>query len=70
MKRKIFCLLSLVFFIWGCASSGGSHIDPAHETAHDFTLPDQNGDMVTLSSVLEAYDGAVIAFYPKDDSGN
>ncbi|MEZ4579194.1 MAG: hypothetical protein R2875_14670 [Desulfobacterales bacterium] len=33
-------------------------------------LPDQNGEMVTMSTVLEEYNGAVLAFYPKDDSRN
>ncbi len=34
----------------------------------DFTLPDQNGNMITLSHVLQKHNGAVIAFYPKDDT--
>lgn len=38
------------------------------EIAPDFTLPDQNGDPVTLSKVLEDHRGAVIVFYPKDDT--
>lgn len=36
------------------------------ELAPDFTLPDQNGTPVTLSKVLEAHRGAIVAFYPKD----
>ena len=36
--------------------------------APDFALPDQDGRMVRLSGVLDTHDGAVIAFYPKDDS--
>lgn len=70
LKRKIGCLIVLCFFILGCATSGGPKTNPAHESARDFTLPDQNGEMVTLGKVLETHRGAVIAFYPKDDSKN
>jgi hypothetical protein len=70
IKRKTWCLIALSFFIWGCASNGGMASNSAHETALDFSLPDQNGNTVMLSQVLENYNGAVIAFYPKDDSKN
>ena len=71
IKRKIFCLLVLCVFVWGCSSLGSPKTDPIlKKKAHDFTLPDQNGDMVTLSDLMQGYRGAVIAFYPKDDSRN
>ncbi len=38
------------------------------EIAPDFTLPDQNGNPVTLSKVLDDHRGAVVVFYPKDDT--
>ncbi len=38
--------------------------------AYNFTLPDQNGRMTSLSEILQNQKGAVIAFYPKDDSRN
>jgi len=34
--------------------------------APDFTLQDQNGQMVSLAEVLQTHRGAVVAFYPKD----
>ena len=34
--------------------------------APDFTLPDQTGTSVQLSSVLKTHRGAIVAFYPKD----
>jgi hypothetical protein len=40
------------------------------ETAYDFTLPDQNGKLLKLSDVMKEYRGAVLAFYPKDDTKN
>lgn len=37
---------------------------------HDFSLPDQNGTIITLADILKNHKGAVIAFYPKDESKN
>lgn len=34
--------------------------------APDFTLADQQGNLVSLSDVLRDHRGAVVAFYPKD----
>ncbi|MBN1473229.1 MAG: redoxin domain-containing protein [Syntrophaceae bacterium] len=42
---------------------------PASNAATDFTLPDQDGKLWTLSEVLKNYRGVVLAFYPKDDTG-
>lgn len=71
MKWKMVCLLSLCLFVWGCSSleSPGMNTGPGNK-APDFTLPDQNGDPLSLSEVMQDYRGAVIAFYPKDDSRN
>ncbi len=72
MKRfnSIFPLL-LILFMTSC-SSQNVRMDSgkAVETAYDFTLPDQNGNPATLSNILKGNRGAVIAFYPKDDSKN
>jgi len=64
--------LALVFVLLAttaCASTQDQQATAASEAgATDFMLPDQDGRMVRLSGVLDTYDGAVIAFYPKDDS--
>ncbi len=68
--RLILLLISLSF-VWSCSSSGvKTQPHNVGDRGYDFTLPDQDGNMVTLSRVLENHDGAVIAFYPKDDSRN
>lgn len=71
--KKLF-IRSMVFMILlfaGCAIHK-QNLKPQNigDLAYDFTLPDQNGNNVTLSDVLKAHDGAVIAFYPKDESMN
>jgi peroxiredoxin len=38
------------------------------QSAVDFTLPDQNGKLWTLSETLKNYQAVVLAFYPKDDT--
>ncbi|MFO7569329.1 MAG: redoxin domain-containing protein [Smithellaceae bacterium] len=54
-----------------CATMDAQKTSSAQDSkAHDFTLPDQNGNEVKLSDVLAHYRGAVLAFYPKDDSRN
>ena len=74
IRKKLFFLIVIALFIGGCAASRTpdtpSAMESDHGNAPDFTLPDQNGERVTLSTVLEKYDGAVLAFYPKDDSRN
>ena len=73
MKLKLLLSLmglSLLFFT-GCAGKNGAvAVQNTGDIAHDFTLPDQNGNDVTLSEVLKTYDGAVIAFYPKAGTKN
>ena len=67
-------LLFLIFLIilLGSSASGDVNKTPpvSGTTAYDFTLPDQNGKLFKLSDVLKQYRGAVVAFYPKDDTKN
>ncbi|WP_054033870.1 redoxin domain-containing protein [Desulfatitalea tepidiphila] len=72
MRKKLMIGLAsagLIFF--GCAANNQA-LGPHHVggTAEDFTLQDQNDESVTLSGMLEGRRGAVIAFYPKDDTKN
>ena len=70
MKQLAFfsCVLLL---ITACSSSGRRAVTLQNgNNVPDFTLPDQKGDMITLNSVLTTHRGAVIAFYPRDDSSN
>lgn len=67
--KRMFGVAAICLLLIGCASSGGPGTDAAPENkAHDFTLPDQDGRQVTLSEAVKGYRGAIIAFYPKDDS--
>jgi hypothetical protein len=69
--RKLSLLFILFLFLNACASLGGDkQPHDVNDLAHDFALPDQDGNLVRLSDTLENYQGAVIAFYPKDDSRN
>jgi len=64
-------LLMMLAFLPSC-SSHNVRIEPGQqgEAAYDFNLPHQYGNMVNLSGLLKGSRGAVIAFYPKDDSKN
>ncbi len=64
--KKILALLAVVLFFTAPSLHGAGK--EALEIAPDFTLADQNGDPVTLTEVLEDHRGAVIVFYPKDDT--
>ena len=69
--KKLSLLAVILLCLCACATSNVNH--RPHQTgdkAGDFTLPDQNGEMVRLGSVLSTHRGAVLAFYPKDDSRN
>ncbi len=69
--RKYMLLLCIGMVCTACASSGVKKLPHnVGNRAFDFTLPDQKGDNVSLSGLLAGYRGAVIAFYPKDDSRN
>ncbi len=64
--NKILPLLAVMLFFTASLLYGtGSE---ALDVAPDFTLPDQNGDPVTLSKVLVDHRGAAVVFYPKDDT--
>jgi AhpC/TSA family. len=72
MKRfNIIFPFLLILLVTSCSSQ---NVRPdsgkAVETAYDFTLPDQYGNPATLSNIIKGGRGAVIAFYPKDDSKN
>lgn len=60
-------LLSLASCSSGAEKTGGND---TVNNAPDFTLPDQDERSTTLKSLLENKKGAVLAFYPKDDSRN
>ncbi|MFW5862614.1 MAG: hypothetical protein ACOCWZ_10195 [Spirochaetota bacterium] len=69
--HRLILLLIVLAFVWSCSSSGvKTQPHNVGDRGYDFTLPDQDGNMVTLSNVLKDHRGAVIAFYPKDDSKN
>jgi len=72
MISKKWVLMVLMFSVFMACSSMDVKKTSAVQSnaALDFTLPDQNGKMVKLSEVMNDYRGAVIAFYPKDDSKN
>jgi cytochrome oxidase Cu insertion factor (SCO1/SenC/PrrC family) len=68
---KLILMLVMTAALSACASINGQKMPHAQNAAvPDFTLPDQNGNLVKLSDVLKDYRGAVLAFYPKDDSRN
>lgn len=71
--RIINLVLILTVLLFPASCSSGSLKDEGNITvskAPDFTLPDQDGKSITLKSLLENRKGAVLAFYPKDDSKN
>ena len=68
-KKKIAMCICILALVSACASQGVNRQSMnTGSPAHDCTLPDQDGTMVRLSEVLQEYKGAVVAFYPKDDS--
>jgi hypothetical protein len=70
-NTKIILMVVILSVLSACASVDVKKTSDATVlAAYDFTLPDQNGKLVKLSDVLKNYRGAVIAFYPKDDSKN
>jgi cytochrome oxidase Cu insertion factor (SCO1/SenC/PrrC family) len=71
MLKVKFMFIALVLLAM-CASAGAEIKSTPTETdqvAFDFTLPDQNGKLWTLSETLKDYQAVVLAFYPKDDTG-
>lgn len=69
-KKWVLMVLMLSVFLACSSMDVKKTSDVQSKAAYDFTLPDQNGKMVKLSEVMNDYHGAVIAFYPKDDSKN
>ena len=71
MATGVCLVLILAVFASGCSRFDPQRTAGEQENkAHDFTLPDQNGEMTTLSSVVQNHRGVLIAFYPKDGSKN
>ena len=69
--KTLIAMVAMVAALSACASTDVQKRSNAQiSTAQDFTLPDQNGKVVTLTDILKDYRGAVLAFYPKDDSRN
>ncbi len=71
VKRKMIVVAFVLALLCGCATMDAqkTSIDVGLK-APEFSLPDQNGNEVTLSEVLANYRGVLLAFYPKDDSRN
>ncbi len=68
-KIKLLYVLLLLFVLSACAGADVKRTPSASgQTAVDFTLPDQDGKMWTLSETLKEYNAVVLAFYPKDDT--
>ena len=67
---KLVLFLIAFLFLSATAAAGVQQTSAAAgNAAPDFTLPDQEGKLWTLSEVLKNYRGVVLAFYPKDDTG-
>ncbi len=66
-KQMVPALMLLI--ISACSSTTAtSDSSMIGQTTIDFSLPDQDGKIWKLSDVLKTYRGAVLAFYPKDDT--
>ena len=73
MKKQLWAITASLLFVTGLFADAAPPIkqqksENGVQLAPDFTLPDQNGSLVNLSAILETHRGAVIAFYPKDDT--
>lgn len=71
MQRTKIILIAFLFFVLAaCAGADVKNTsDEPRQIAIDFTLPDQDGKLWTLSGALKDYRAVVLAFYPKDDTG-
>lgn len=68
---KLSGLLVLSAILFSCSSQSIiTDPFPQDSKVNNFTLPDQNKTMISLKDILKDQKGAVIAFYPKDDSKN
>jgi cytochrome oxidase Cu insertion factor (SCO1/SenC/PrrC family) len=65
-------MIVIAFLLFVLSACAGTDIqktsDAPGQTAADFTLPDQEGKLWTLSDTLKDYRAVVLAFYPKDDT--
>lgn len=69
--KKMMAVAFMVLMMSACTSTDVQKTSvAAGSKAPDFVLPDQNGKDVKLSEVLANDRGALLAFYPKDDSKN
>ncbi len=71
LVKKMMAVAFALAILSGCATvdTQKTSVDPGSK-APEFALPDQNGKEIKLSDVLRDYRGALLAFYPKDDSKN
>lgn len=67
---QIITLSLFAAMLISCSSKSIKTETTAAEKAHSFTLPDQKGTITSLEDILKNQRGAVLAFYPKDDSKN
>ncbi|MBN1498192.1 MAG: redoxin domain-containing protein [Spirochaetes bacterium] len=66
---KQIVLVLILFTVNACSSTTAtSDSFMIGQAANDFSLPDQDGKIWKLSVVLKTHRGAVLAFYPKDDT--
>ena len=69
LARLIFIALVLLMMCASAWAEVKTDVASPAQKAVDFTLPDQDGKMWTLSETLKDYKAVVLAFYPKDDTG-
>lgn len=67
--RLIFIAIVLLMICVSAGVAGDNTATQTDQAAIDFTLPDQNGKLWTLSDTLKDYKAVVLAFYPKDNTG-
>ena len=66
MKIVFLCIILLIAFLGYRSYSMTSNAPKADSKAPDFSLPDANGNMVSLTSLQGNW--VVLYFYPKDDT--
>jgi hypothetical protein len=70
-RTKMIWMIVILSMCFACAGTEAQkRSSNPGEKAYDFSLSDQNGKIIKLSEVLKDYRGAVIAFYPKDNTKN
>ena len=69
-KTKLFLIMLVALAMCAAAAAEVKTVVALpDQKAVDFTLPDQDGKMWTLSETIKDYKAVVLAFYPKDDTG-